>query len=331
VIFARPALLWLTLLGPLCGAVLLWVWRRRIASLRAWSSPALWDRLLPQFDRRRAGFAALFLALGVSAALLALARPRWGSVVTSVERRGIDIVFVLDSSLSMAASDAAPSRLTLASSLVRQLARELPGHRLGLVQTEGDSVALAPLTTDGAVLDLLLDGVEPASLPLAGSRLAEGLRRATSLFPPGDKKHRAIVLLSDGEDHGSLDPALTETLREEQVTVFAIGLGTAKGSPIALPGGAQGEYKRDRDGRVVITRLEARALAGLARDTGGQYLEVARAGTDVAPILAGLNRIATRRIDSNLATAAEERFQWPLAVGCCALFGLLLASPMHRP
>jgi Ca-activated chloride channel family protein len=331
VTFARPALLWLALSSPLAAAALLWVWRRRFAGLRAWSSPALWDRLLPQFDRSRAGFAAIAVGLVVAGSLLALARPRWGSVVTPVERQGIDIVFVLDTSLSMAATDVAPSRLTLASSLVRRLASELPGHRLGLVQTEGDSVALAPLTTDAAVLDLLLDGVEPASLPLPGSRLAQGLRRAVSLFPPGDKKHRAIVLLSDGEDHGSLDAALTATLREEQVTVFTIGLGTAKGAPIALPGGAPGEYKRDRDGKTVITHLQPQALADLAGETGGRYLEVARAGTDVAPVLAGLGAIGVRRIDSNWTTTAEERFQWPLALACGALFGLIVASPMHRP
>jgi Ca-activated chloride channel family protein len=331
VTFARPGLLWLAAFSPLVAAVFFWVWRRRIAALRAWSSSALWDRLLPQLRPSRAALAALAVGLTVAASALALARPRWGAVVATVERHGIDIVFVLDTSLSMAATDVAPSRLTLASSLVRRLAGELAGHRLGLVQTEGDSVALAPLTTDAAVLDLLLDGIEPASLPVAGSQLAQGLRRAVSLFPPGDKKHRAIVLLSDGEDHGGLDAALTEMLREEQVTVFAIGLGTAKGSPIALPAGAPGEFKRDRDGRVVITRLQSEVLADLARDSGGRYVEVAHARTDIAPVLTGLAAISTRRIGSNVTTTAEERFQWPLAIACFALFGVLLTSPMHRP
>lgn len=326
-------LLWLLLTAPLAAIAVAWIFRRRLRGLEAWAQPALWDRLLPSLaggkGARRAVAAAACFGLLIFAATLALARPRWGERREIVERRGIDIVFVVDSSLSMAARDVAPSRLTLAASLVRRMARDLPGNRLAIVQTEGDSIVLAPLTTDAGVIDLVLDTVEPGSLPMAGSRLAEGIRKAMSLFPPGDDKHRAMVLLSDGEDHGGAIDETVVALKEQHVVLHAIGLGTRTGGPLPLPGGATNELKRDRDGRVVVSKLEPEALRQLASGTGGDYLEVDRSNVDPAPILTALRSMEGRTLDEENVTTDEERFQWPLVGAALALLGYLMISPLR--
>ena len=265
--------------------------RRRLGGPRACGSASP-PAALPG---RRAVSVAL-LALAVLGAALALARPRWGSEVQTVERRGVDLVFVLDSSLSMAARDVTPSRLWVAKALIRRLAEEMPGNRVALVESEGEGQVLTPLTVDAAVLDLLLDAVEPGSLPVPGTELAPGLTTALGLFAEGAVPgggHRIIVLVSDGEDHGGGLERAAARLREEGVVVAALGVGTPAGGPLPLPvtpapppsatGAAPVEVKRDEDGRPVISRLDEAALEGLARETGGVYVRATSAAADVAP------------------------------------------------
>lgn len=315
--FAMRDYLWLLLLAPLVALLAAWLWRRRLAADAAWASRGLWDRLLPAYAPRRIGLSVAFLALAVAGVALALARPRWGTGKQEVERKGVDVVFLVDSSLSMAARDVAPSRLFVAKSLVRRMARSMPGNRLGLVQTEGTGVILAPLTLDGGVFDLLLDTVEPASLPTPGTELAPGVETAIRLFGEGGEKHRVLVVLSDGEDHGGGLEDRIARLKDAGVVVHAFGIGTPQGSRIQLPGSK--DFKRDADGNLVNTRLHEETLEALARATGGEYLRAASAAADPAPVLRQIDRMETRTLESETVSTREERFQWPLGLAALAL------------
>jgi Ca-activated chloride channel family protein len=325
--WGAPHLLWLALLAPAAAALAAWAWRRRLAAATAWAARGLWDRLLAPYRPRRLALSVGTLALAVLGAGLALAQPRWGASTERVERRGVDVVFLLDSSLSMGATDVAPSRLYVAKSLVRRLVERLPGNRVALVQTEGTGVVLAPLTIDAAVIDLLLDTVEPGSLPVPGTELAPGIQSAVRLFPPGERKHRVLVVLSDGEDHGGGLDALLDTLRQEGVVVHALGIGTPEGAPLAVPGGG---YKQDEDGRVVISQLHEETLEELARSTGGVYQRVTSAAADPREIVARIQGMEKRTLEGQSLNTLEERFQWPLALACAALL-LHLARRPFRP
>jgi Ca-activated chloride channel family protein len=325
--FAAPRLLWLLALAPLAAAAAAALWRRRLSADAAWAARGLWDRLLPGYSRWRLALAVACLGLAVAGTALALARPRWGGAAEKVERRGVDVVFLLDSSLSMAAPDTPPTRLFVAKALVRRMSQAMPGDRVALVQTEGEGLMLSPLTLDGAVLDLLLDTVEPGTLPRPGTELAAGIDVALRLFGPQREKHRALVILSDGEDHGGgLDAALAK-LKDSGIVVFALGIGTPDGSPIPLGGG---DFKRDANGRVVITRLHEENLEPLARATGGAYLRVTTAAADPAPILARIDRLEKRTLESELITIREERYQWPLLLAAAALLLQLAVGPFGR-
>lgn len=322
--FAAPRLLWLVLLAPLAAAAAALLWRRRLRADAAWAARGLWDRLLPAYSRWRLALSVACLALAVAGVALALARPRWGDVREKVERRGVDVVFLLDSSLSMDAPDVPPNRLFVAKTLVRRLSQEMPGDRVALVQTEGEGMMLAPLTLDGAVLDLLLDTVEAGSLPRPGTELAAGIDTALRLFGPQRQKHRALVILSDGEDHGGGLDAAAAKLKDAGVVVFALGIGTPEGSPIPL---GDDNFKRDQGGQVVITRLHEETLEPLVRSTGGAYLRVTSAATDPAPILRQIDRLAKRTLESETVTIREERFQWPLLLALAALLAQLAVGP----
>lgn len=324
-IFGQPKLLWLLLLVPAAAALAAWLWRRRLDADAAWASRGLWNRLRPAYAPRRIAFSVACLALALLGAALALAQPRWGSGTQEVERKGVDVVFLVDSSLSMAARDVAPSRLFVAKTLVRRMVRSMPGNRVGLVQTEGTGMVLAPLTLDGGVLDLLLDTIEPGSLPNPGTELAPGLETALRLFGEGGEKHRVLVVLSDGEDHGGGIEERIAQLKENGVVVHALGIGTTEGARIPIPGTPT--FKKDADGSFILTRLHEDVLEGLARGTRGTYLRVASAAADPTPLLAHIDRMEKRTMEKQTLSTLEERFQWPLGLSILALALYLAVGP----
>ncbi|HSK74889.1 MAG TPA: VWA domain-containing protein [Thermoanaerobaculia bacterium] len=324
--FAEPRLLWLLLLAPAAAALAAWLWKRRLAADAAWASRGLWDRLLPTYARGRIAFSIATLALALLGLSLALARPRWGGGEQTVERKGVDVVFLVDSSLSMGAQDVKPSRLFVGKALIRRMAQGMPGNRVGLVQMEGTGMVLSPLTLDGAVLDLLLDTVDPGSLPTPGTEIAPGLDAAIRLFGEGSEKHRVLVMVSDGEDHGGGIDAEIKALKEAGVVVYSLGVGTPKGAPVPIPG-TPGAFKRGRDGSVVVSELHEDVLEEVARASGGSYLRVTSAAVDPSPILRQIDGMEKRTIESQTLSTLEERFQWPLALAVGALFLHLAVAP----
>lgn len=324
--FADPRLLWLLLLAPAAAALAAWLWKRRLAADAAWASRGLWDRLLPTYARGRIALSVATLALTLLGVSLALARPRWGGGEQTVERKGVDVVFLVDSSLSMGAMDVAPSRLFVAKALVRRMARAMPGNRVGLVQMEGSGVVLSPLTLDGAVLDLLLDTIDPGSLPTPGTEIAPGLDAAIRLFGAGSEKHRVLVMFSDGEDHGGGVDAGVNALKEAGVVVYVLGVGTPEGASVPIPG-TPGALKRYPDGSAVVSQLHEEVLEEIARGSGGSYLRVTSAAVDPSPILRQIDGMEKRTIESQTLSTLEERFQWPLAVAVAALLLHLAVAP----
>jgi len=322
---ADPRLAWLALAAPVAALVAAWLLARRRRAEEAWTGRLLRERLRSGAPRRAAWVAAP-LAIAILGLALALARPRWGESTEIHERRGLDLVFVVDTSLSMNAADVTPSRFWLAQAVVRRIVAAAPGHRVALVAAEGEGEVLAPLTVDGAVLDLVLDALRPGSLALPGTRLARSIERALELFPPGDDTHRAVVLLSDGEDHGGEIDELVRRLEESHVTLVAVAIGSERGAPIPLPGG-RGEFKRDRRGEVVVSRRHDEVLRRLADATGGSFHAASTATFDPSSIVADLDALGGKRIEAETISTLEERFQWPLGVAAAALLAGLALGP----
>ncbi|MDX1644106.1 MAG: VWA domain-containing protein [Thermoanaerobaculia bacterium] len=326
--FAERDLLWLLLLAPVSVALAGWFWRRRLVATRRWVSPGLWERLRFVYRPWRIVLSLALFLLAVAGTTLALAQPRWGEREELVERQGVDVVFVLDSSLSMSASDVPPSRLYVAQALIRSLVGQLPGNRVALVQAEGEGVVMAPLTIDSAVIDLLLDTVTAGSLPTPGTGLAHALRLAMELFPEESEKHRVVVLLTDGEDHeGGLDAAIA-SLSERGIVTHVLGVGTLRGGPMPVAAGRPNELKRDAAGEVIVTRLAEEPLRRLTDATGGVYLHVTGAGANLAPIVNAIDSMETRRFEGSIVTSMEDRFQWPIGVAVVALAGFLTFGPV---
>ena len=312
---------------PAAGA---WMTARRARRRRGGLvAPALAEKAGLLARDRWTPFAA---ALGVVAVLgvgLALARPRWGTVTENVERRGADVVLLLDTSASMRATDVTPSRFVLARQAALSLVEKLPGDRLALVGCEGEAQVLVPLTLDSAAVALFLEALEPGIGTLPGTSLAAGLSAAAELMPPGTSAGRQVVVVSDGEDlEGGVDEAVAKA-KSEGIVVHAVFVGAeGRGAPIPevdVSGRSTG-FKTE-DGSPVLSRPDPALLRRLAADTGGSYSVVAPGRTDLEGVAREVDKAARRPLSGSVGTNRQERFQIPLSVAVGAL-ALLLAGPL---
>ncbi len=307
-----------------------WFSARRARSRReGLVSPALAEKAGLLSRDRWTGFAALLSVVVVLGTGLALARPRWGLVTETVERRGADVAIVLDTSASMRATDVTPSRFVLARQAALSLVEKLPGDRLALVGCEGEAQVLVPLTLDSAAVALFLEALEPGIGTLPGTSLAAGLAAAAELMPPGTSAGRQVVVLSDGEDlEGGVDEAIAKA-KGEGIVVHAVFVGAeGRGAPVPevdLSGRPSG-FKSE-DGAPVLSRPDPGLLRRLAAETGGSFSVVQPGRTDLDGVAREVDKAARRPLSESVGTNRHERFQVPLGIAVAAL-SLLLVGPL---
>jgi len=335
--FAVPDLLWLLLAVPILALFGWWAHSARDRAVRRFAGNSEYvSRFTGQVSRNRRAIKVLLLQLALVGVVLALARPQWGSRLEPITRHGADIVMVLDSSLSMATEDLAPSRLEQAKHAIGSLLDLLAGDRVALVTFAGQAHANCPLTVDHGAVRLFLESVDVNSVSAPGTALGNALSTALRLLRSGQRgvedRGKAIVLFSDGEDHeGELGPVLDELARNN-VLVYAVGCGSTRGAPIPLKdsSGKLTGYKKNREGQVVTSRLSEESLEKIALESGGRYYRATTSEVEVDEIARALSALSRGEIRSEVRTRYEERFQFPLAVAWLALVCETLLGDRRR-
>ncbi len=272
--FQNPALLWL-LLAVLVQALLMgyyWRWRRR--TLRQLGSPVLVQRLLRGFSLRRFWLKNVLFSLALALLALAIADPRRVLPAEAKEGRGADVVLALDVSASMWATDISPSRLEQARLLALRAVSALEGHRIGLVFFAGDAFAQLPLTTDYDAVRVLLQQAGPEFIAQAGTDLGVALETSVRLFESASSAGRALVLITDGEDHEGQALARAQAARAAGIRLFSVGVGRPEGAAVRQPDGAP---LRDRTGAPVYSRPDFALLRQLAQAGSGRFFDVGQA------------------------------------------------------
>ena len=296
--------------------------RRREEELETFGDPAVLARGSTLGDawvaRRRAWIQLAAVALG----LIALARPQLGERQAELARSGRDLLLVLDLSRSMTVTDVAPNRLAAAKAAAWETVSVSPGDRVGLIVFGGSAFLQLPLTSDHAALKLFLDAASPDDLADPATDLGNALATAGKVFEhEGDRGHRAVLLVSDGESgEGDLEAA-TKSLRAEGIPVFALGVGTTGGGPVPADSSeAPEKFHRDHIGRIAISKLEESDLRAVAKLTGGAYARADRAA-DRTNLRATLAKVRSRMLSAQKSAERADRFQWPLALAVAALLG----------
>ncbi|HEY6194427.1 MAG TPA: VWA domain-containing protein, partial [Candidatus Eisenbacteria bacterium] len=323
--WGAPHLLILLVAVPIALLVLLagaWLKRRSLARL---ADPGLVPRLTDSRSPRLAAIKAALLLAGLALLVVALARPQWGEKLQVFKGRGIDIVIVLDASKSMLATDVTPNRLTRAKTEIAALLDNLSTNRVGIVAFAGDARVMCPLTTDVEAAKLFLDIIDPDNMPKPGTNIQSAVEAAASLFDPGAETSKALVLVTDGESLDG-DPAATIRLAVgERIRIFAVGVGTLQGSTIPETQGTGTRYKKDKDDKIVVSRLAERLLLVMAKATDGRYFR--SESINLNDLVAALDQLEKREIGGGEYVEYEERYQaFLLAAFLLSFAGLLISD-----
>lgn len=300
-------LLFLPLLLVL-GSLSARLWRKRVQKLGY--EPLVREKLIPGYRRAEAGIRIFFMLLVFLCLLLALARPQWGESAKKVERKGVDILFLLDTSLSMLTEDIKPNRFETARHEIKSMIRKLKGDRVGLVVFSGSAYLQTPLTLDYSAFMLFLESVKVGHVPDPGSSLSSAFNYVLRIFPKEDLKYKVLILMTEGEDTlGGIEDSL-KALKDAKVRVYAIGMGTEAGGPIPLKDqtGRQVGFKKDRAGSVVISRMDPTALKKIADETEGLFLPSTAGEREVDLLLKHLGSLGQKNINEKMITEKEDHY-----------------------
>ncbi len=290
---------------------LLSAWRKK-RELARFGDPELVGRLVQALDPRARLFKRSMVLAALCLMVFALAQPHFKKSETKVERRGIDVLIAIDVSNSMLAKDIAPNRLEKAKLELAGLVDKLKGNRLGVIAFAGDAMIQCPLTLDRSAVKMLLSAVSPNLISFQGTDIGRAIGAALQAFQDKSKDSKALILLTDGEDHGKETAQYVKKAKEAGVRVITIGIGTPDGAPLPDEFG-QGS-KKDRAGKVVLSKLGEEALQRIARETGGAYFRSTKGDLGSDGIERAIRGIATKGFKSGWAVEYEENYRFFLAL-----------------
>ncbi|MEO8499517.1 MAG: VWA domain-containing protein [Vicinamibacteria bacterium] len=300
--------------------------RRDRERMETMVTASMFERIGHRFPKRVETFRAMCLVLGAAFLILALARPQWGIVRERVERTGVDVALVLDTSLSMSVEDVSPNRFFLAKQSLSSLMSRLAGDRFSLVAFEGEAYPLVPLTLDADAVSLFLETLEPGFVPAPGSNLLSGIQAGIATFVDPSRVNRVIVLVSDGEDlEDGIDAAVSEA-KKAGVIIHTVGVGSAQGGPVpdTDSNGERNGYKLE-NGQPVISRLNTGNLLRLAQATGGKFTQASPNNTALSVTASAIEAMENQQSATEFSFRKQERFQIPLGLSFLsflfALFG----------
>lgn len=262
----------------------------------------------------------MLLLLGI-----ALSNPKIGTKMETVKREGVDVVFAIDVSKSMLAQDVSPNRLEKAKRLVSETLNQLKGDRVGIVAYAASAYPQLPLTTDYSAARMFLQSLNTDMLSSQGTAIQEAIQMASSYFSDANPTARILILISDGEDHEMGASEIAYEAANQGIRIYSIGVGTEKGSTIPIDNGGNISYKRDKNGEVVITKLNSGLLSEIARNANGSYIDGDNTGKAVEEIISLLDGIEKSEFETQQYVDYADQFQWFLfAVIVILLIDLLI-------
>lgn len=312
--FASPENFFLLILIILLGVFYIWVIRRKKKLLARFGDLFLVMKNAPQISFARQGGKAALLLAGVLFLVLTLSQLQCGTHMEMMKREGIDIIIAIDVSNSMLAEDMKPNRISKARQEVRGIIDRLKGDRIGLIAFAGEAFVQCPLTLDYSAAEIFLDVIDVGLIPKQGTAIGDAIRIAGTAFEKQGKKHKVLILLTDGEDHNSDPLAAAEEAREEGIKVYTIGIGSSAGEPIPITdrNGDKVGYKKDQSGEVVITKADEMTLQKIALTTGGKYYHATAGEMELDKVYDDISKMEKKELEGKLLMQYEDRFQYPL-------------------
>lgn len=305
--FGEPLYLYLLLVLPFLVAFYLYSNYRRRKKLRQYGDPVLMAHLMPAVSKNRPDVKFWLMWSALAMIIFMLARPQFGSKMETVKRQGVETVVALDISNSMLAQDVTPSRLEKSKKLISRLVETFNNDKVAMIVFAGEAFAQLPITSDYISAKMFLESISPSLIATQGTDIRGAIDLAMKSFTPNEGVGRAIVLITDGENHEGGAVEAAKAAAEKGVRVFVLGVGSPDGSPIPVEG--TNEFRRDKDGNVVVTRLNEEMCREIAQAGNGMYVRVDNTNNAEKALNAEINKLAKADVETQVFTEFDEQFQ----------------------
>ncbi|MBD3862963.1 MAG: Ca-activated chloride channel family protein [Olleya marilimosa] len=299
--------------------LLLLLWKKQ--TQKRFANATLLKRLSPNKSVFKSVLKLVVLCLAFASLTLALVNPKVGTSLETVKREGVDIVFAVDVSKSMLAEDIKPNRLEKSQQLVSRIIDKLGSDRVGIIAYAGKAFPQLPITTDYSAAKMFLQNLNTDMLSSQGTAINEAINLAKTYYDDDQQTNRVLVILSDGEDHSEAAVQVAEEASKEGIKIFTIGVGDVNGGPIPLRrNGVLLNYKKDKQGETVITKLDEETLKNIASQANGVYINGAITDKVVSQMSDILNKMDKTEFEAKQVANFESRFQWFLGLAILLLF-----------
>lgn len=305
--FEDSIYLWLLWLIPLLALVRFIMWRQRKGKLSKFGDPALLKDLMPDVSKYRPSVKFWLMNAALAVLIVMLARPQMGSKISHEKRNGIEAIICMDISNSMRAQDVVPSRLDKSKMLVENMVDHFTNDKIGLVVFAGDAFVQLPITSDYVSAKMFLQNIDPSLIQTQGTDIARAINVAMHSFTKQDKVGRAIIVITDGEDHegGALEAA--KAAKKAGINVFILGIGSTKGSPIPM---GDGNYMKDNSGNTVMSALNEDMCKQIAQAGSGTYIHVDNTSDAQDELNDQLTKLQQGETNSVIYSEYNEQFQF---------------------
>ena len=314
-VFASYRFLWLLLLVPLIPALYAVALALRKRRIRRFGDPKMVALLMPHYSRAKGWVRIILFTLAFFFFVIGLSRPQIGAKLSERQTKGAEIMICLDVSNSMLAQDYTPCRLERAKLAISSLVDKLHDDRIGLIIFAGSSFVQLPVTTDYVSAKMFLSSIDAGSVPVQGTAIGDAIHTAMKSFSAQSEKSRVIILISDGENHEDDAVAAAKEAAQAGIRIYTVGVGSAAGQPIPV----DGELLRDKDGNIVVPRLDEKTLRQIADAGGGAYIQAGNEEFGLNPIINDIRAMEGELFSSVVFEEYDEQYMYFFAIALILL------------
>lgn len=307
--FGNQEALYLLALIPVLVFLFIYFRIQRKKAISKFGNPDILAPLMPNTSLTRPAIKFSIAMVALTFMIIGLARPQFGAKLQKTKRKGVEIVIALDVSNSMMAEDIQPNRLERAKRAIARLTERLNNDKIGLIVFAGDAYVQIPITTDYNSAKMFLSAISTSVVPKQGTAIGAAINLATSSFSPQSETSKAIVVITDGENHEDDAVGAAKQANENGIIVHTIGMGLPQGGPIPVnSAGGQQDFMRDKEGTVVVTRLDEKMLQDIAISGGGTYVRANNTEVGINKIFDEVNKMEKTELETRTYSEYNDQF-----------------------
>lgn len=318
--FAHPELLYLLIIIPLLILFYVVMINKKKKAIAEFGNPELLKPLMPLVSYKRESWKFIMILIALIFVIVGVAGPQFGSKLQQVKKQGVELMIVLDVSNSMLAQDIKPNRLEKAKMAISRMVEKLSDDKVGMIVFAGDAFVQLPITTDYSSAKLFLSNINTDIVPVQGTAIGAAIDLAAKSFTPETETSKAIIIITDGENHQDDAIAAARIAHDEKgITIHTIGMGLEQGAPIPEKGNP-GQFMKDGSGNVVVSKLDEQTLQEIAKAGEGMYVRASNSEVGLSRLLDDVGKMEKNLLEEKVYTDYAEKYQYFILVGLFFIF-----------